>query len=160
MADVKKKKELSPDEISNLEDGMISAKCPVIFAKEFASNVAELMKVLKTDPDNIVMEASTGFAIIYARKMLPCVVVASANENNDVIRILTLMKSLHEEIRVSKFIKVIIVTKFKQQAILDKFKLYGAYEILTEPISQKSLEFKVKIHTSAMRARRDRKSVV
>ncbi|MBI2607146.1 MAG: hypothetical protein HYW49_13810 [Deltaproteobacteria bacterium] len=125
------------------------ARAQVIFLKGRSSELEALRRSLVMDSRNEVQESSAGWAPQLAKKKMPCIVIAEARDEAESIKVLTLCKSLVNEIRAKK-VKVAVVSKLEGRAFSKQLEFYGHVEYIRAPIAEKALEFKVTVLTKAL----------
>ena len=139
--------------VSNLEDGIISAKLPIIAITPPNDSLKKLIDRYREDEDIKVNEATVTMAPILARQLRPCIILASITANTDVVKFLTMLKPLREELKHNR-IKFILLTKINNAGIIATFEKAGCHEYIIEPIAERSLFFKVNLQTKTLKAQR------
>ncbi|MBI3555448.1 MAG: hypothetical protein HY074_04195, partial [Deltaproteobacteria bacterium] len=97
--------------------------------------------------------ASTTNAPVLARALIPCLIVGSIVQNNDVIKLLSMLKVLGTEVKKNR-VKCLLLSKIKNQTIIKTFEAAGCHEYIVEPIAERSLRFKLDLQTKAIAGQR------
>jgi hypothetical protein len=133
----------------NLEDdGIVSEKVQIVLVQEYTESVAKLKRYFDGDSNINVYESAIGWVPPLTKRLLPCLVIGSAKDSSEIIKILSLLKSLRQDIR-EKLVKFIMIGPFNNPMIIQKFEEFGCHEFIIEPISEKSLIFKLNLQTKA-----------
>ncbi len=139
--------------ISNFEGGAISDKVQIILIAPYNETVAKLKEHFMSDPANKIYEASTTNAPVLARALLPCMIIGSIVQNNDVIKLLGMLKVLGADVKKNR-VKCLLLSKIKNQTIIQTFEAAGCHEYIVEPIPERSLKFKIDLQTKAIGGQR------
>lgn len=137
----------------NVEDGVITAKVPVFFLREYGATVAKLKGNFSGDERVVCHETTQTVVAQLSKSVMPCLLIASALESKDVVRLLNILKVLKEDVRRNR-IKFIVFSKISNPQIIRTFEAAGCHEFVIEPVSEKSLMFKMGLQIKALFAQR------
>ncbi|MEW6055245.1 MAG: hypothetical protein AB1540_01410, partial [Bdellovibrionota bacterium] len=96
----------TPAKDINLDDGVISDKVQVILVKPHNETVEKLGQYLGKDEAIKIHEVPTGSVPAFAKALVPALVVASIMKTTDVVKFLTMLKPLKEDLKYN-YIKFI-----------------------------------------------------
>ena len=78
----------------------------------------------------------------------PLLLICSISERKDILETISTLKSAKSHL-IRKRLKVMIISAVKQPQILSKFHENGAQDIMTEPVTEKALDLKLRRHLQA-----------
>ncbi|MCM2279513.1 MAG: hypothetical protein NDJ89_15665 [Oligoflexia bacterium] len=118
-------------------------KVPVLFIEPFAPAFAQAVARLEQDPGIQVVECgSTLDAASLARRVGICVIVGFAGRDEDATRLLTLQKLVGQQIS-RKAVRLLFTSSVRDKDVIFRMTTQLDAEVLPEPVTEKSLLFKI-----------------
>lgn len=137
----------------NLEGGIISAKLPLVVVSPHNESLKKLVEHYRDDEDVKIYENAVNMVPMLARQLKPCIILASITGSTDVVKYLTMLKPLKEDLKQNR-IKFILISKINNPGIIATFEKAGCHEYIVEPIAERSMFFKVNLQTKAIKGQR------
>ncbi|MCM2324652.1 MAG: hypothetical protein NDJ90_15440 [Oligoflexia bacterium] len=118
-------------------------KIPVLFVMPYAPSFSQVMLRLEAGGVAQVAECpSTLDAASLGRRLGSCLIVAFVAKEEDSVRLLTLQKLLDQQLR-QKAVRILVTSAVREKELIFRISTQLDAEILPEPVTEKSLLFKI-----------------
>jgi hypothetical protein len=127
-------------------------KTLLIALMPFGGSFFEVFEKLSEDPTvQLVQKESSLEAVNLARKVPCCLILFHGSEPQDITNQINMLKLLREDTENEK-VRCIMTTFVNDVSILSQLSFHGCTEIIREPVTGKSLLFKLQRHLKGLTA--------
>ncbi|MGE4232836.1 MAG: hypothetical protein AB7F43_05840 [Bacteriovoracia bacterium] len=123
---------------------------PVVLVTPYGDTVRKLKGFFEKDSERIVVyESALNAALYTAAQNIPCLLIINILEAGDFVKVINTLKPAKKYLKGNQ-IRFIVFSKINNAAIIRVLESFGCQEYVIEPIPEKSLTFKIGLHTKAL----------